>query len=73
MSSSSTLSTINQDRPAGDLVDLGDGHGDWKVVGEFVLIDRLAHSAEWDWLGVDTWVDHGRRFEDFTLAGNRTR
>jgi hypothetical protein len=34
------------------------------MVGESVLIDRLAHSAEWDWLGIDTWIDHGRQFED---------
>jgi hypothetical protein len=25
---------------------------------------RLAHSAEWDWLGVDARIDHGRWFED---------
>jgi hypothetical protein len=31
--------------PAADLVDLGDRHGDWKVVGEPVLIDRLAYSS----------------------------
>jgi hypothetical protein len=36
---------------AADLVDLGDRHGDWVVVGESVLIERLAHSAEWDGLG----------------------
>src|SRR5215204_2963856 len=35
-----------------------------KVVGESVLIDRLAHSAEWDWLRVNTWSDHGRQVED---------
>jgi hypothetical protein len=50
--------------PAADLVGLVDRHGNWKVVGESVLIDWLVHSAEWDRLPVDTWIDHGRRFED---------
>jgi hypothetical protein len=31
-----------------NLVDLGDDHVDWEVVGESVLIDRLAHSATGD-------------------------
>jgi hypothetical protein len=47
-----------------DLVGLGHSHGDGEVVGESVLIDRLAHSAKWDWLLIDTSIDHGRRFED---------
>jgi hypothetical protein len=28
------------------------------------LIDRICHSAEWDWLRIDTGIDHGWRFED---------
>jgi hypothetical protein len=48
--------------PPPDLVDLRDGHGDWKVVGEPVLIDRLAYSSERDRLRVDAWIDHGRQF-----------
>ena len=47
-----------------DLVDFGDRHGDWEVVGESVLIDRLDPSAQWDWLRIDTWIDRGRQFED---------
>jgi hypothetical protein len=47
-----------------DLVDFGDRHGDWEVVGESVLIDRLDPSAHPDWLRIDTWIDRGRQFED---------
>jgi hypothetical protein len=50
--------------PAADLVDLGDSHGDGEVIGESVLTDRLPHSTEWDWLRVDTWIDHRWQFED---------
>jgi hypothetical protein len=50
--------------PAADLVDLGDSRGDGEVIGESVLIDRHPHSTECDWLRVETWIDHGRRFED---------
>jgi hypothetical protein len=52
--------------PGAGLVDLGDRHGDREVVGGSVLIDLLAHSAEWDRLGVDAGIDHGRQFEDCT-------
>jgi hypothetical protein len=34
-----------------NLVELGDRHGDWEVVGESVLIDRLAHSTNGIGLG----------------------
>jgi hypothetical protein len=55
--------------PGAGLVDLGDRHGDREVVGESVLVDLLAHSAERDRLGVDAWIDHGRQFEDCTGSG----
>jgi hypothetical protein len=50
-------------------VDLGDSDRDWEVVGESVLIDRICHSAEWDWLRIDTGIDHGDLFENCTVAG----
>ena len=28
------------------------------VALQSVLIDRIAHSAGWDWLGVETWIGH---------------
>lgn len=54
---------------AADLGGFGERHCDWEMVGESVLIDCLAHSTEWDRLRVDTWIDHGREFED--LDGGR--
>jgi hypothetical protein len=55
--------------PAADLVDLSDRDSDGEVIGESVLIDRLPHSTECDWLRVETWIDHGRRFEDLRRVG----
>jgi hypothetical protein len=43
------------------LFDLNDRHGDWEVVRESILINRITHSAEWDRLRIETRIDHGRR------------
>ena len=43
-----------------ELVGFGGCHGDWEMIRESVLIDRLAHSAEWDRLRIDTRIDDGR-------------
>jgi hypothetical protein len=51
-------------------VGLSDSHGDWKLIGESVLIDRLTHSAEWDWLLINTWIDHARQFEICIVVGS---
>ena len=61
-------------KSAAGLVDLADRHGDWKVVGESVLIDRFAHSAERDRLRVDAWIDHRREVQmpASLIASDRT-
>ena len=43
------------------LRNFGDCHGDRDVVGESVLIDRISHSAAWDWLRINTCTGHRRR------------
>ena len=40
------------------------------MVGEPVLIDRLAHSAEWDWLRVDTGLIMAGSLRIRTVAGS---
>ena len=62
-----TKSTVADRGTQPDLVGFGDSHGDGEMVGESVLIDRLALSAEWDRLREDTWIDHGRHLANQAL------
>jgi NAD(P)-dependent dehydrogenase (short-subunit alcohol dehydrogenase family) len=42
------------DATRGPPFDLNDRHGDWEVVREPILINRITHSAEWDRLRIET-------------------